>query len=86
MITKVNGVEIKGKEFAFDDCHKFYILEDKYEKENAIVYGYSIYPIDMLRDKWEESCELRFIRNWNLDKQYVKQDEEAIFTYEREVK
>ena len=39
---KINGKEILGKEFAFDGCHKIYIIEDDDDKKMAIEYGYII--------------------------------------------
>lgn len=32
MIIKVNGQEIEGKEFAYDGCHKIYVIEDDEEE------------------------------------------------------
>lgn len=40
---------------------------------------YEILPILELERMYEESCELRFISNWKLNKHYVKQFEEAVF-------
>lgn len=43
---------------------------------------YKIYIID-LEDIYNNSCPLRFISNWKLDKKYVKQFEENVrFEYE----
>lgn len=82
--VKVNGVEIVGKYFAYDKCHKIYIIEDKEDMKQAKKYGYSIYCIaynneNYLEQAYNNSCELRFISNWKLDKQYVKQFENANF-------
>lgn len=76
---RINGKEILGKEFAFDGCHKIYIIEDDDDKKMAIEYGYIIKNIDELKDTFVNSCPLRFISNWKLDKTYVYQGEKAIF-------
>lgn len=76
---KINGIEVvtNGK-FAYDGCHKIYIIEDE-ENEEEASDGYKILPIEKLKETYENSCELKFIHNWNLDKTYVAQFEEAVF-------
>ena len=76
---KINGQLIDSKKFAYDGCHKIYIIEDETDLDKAINTGYNIYPIEILPDTYENSCELRFISNWKLDKQYVAQFEDCIF-------
>lgn len=78
---KVNGIEIIGSKFAYDGCHKIYIIEDEVDERKALELGYDIFAIDELEDTWNNSCELRFIRNWKLNKDYVKQFENATFEY-----
>lgn len=75
---KVNGIEITAKKFAFDGCHKIYLLETKEEVEEAVDAGYGTYPISKLKWAYETSCPLRFINGWNL-KTIVGQGEEAEF-------
>lgn len=77
---KINGTEIvsNGK-FAWDECHKIYILEDKYDESDAIERQFCILPIDKLEETWNKSCPLRFIRTWKL-KSIVPQFEDAVFT------
>jgi hypothetical protein len=58
-----------AKEFAFDDCHKIYILETPEEKAEAVDAGYSVFPIDELEDMYDGSCPLRFVSFWNLSKE-----------------
>lgn len=65
--------------FAYDGCHKIYIIEDKEDREQAKEFGYSFYPISNLQCAYENSCELKFINNWKLDKTYVGQFENATF-------
>ena len=62
--------------FVYDNCHKIYLVEDKEDiesvKEN---WGEDtiFYNIDELPRIWEESCSLRFISNWKLDKTFIHQ-------------
>ena len=76
---KVNGIEIVGNEFAYEGCHKIYIIEDIDDRLEAIDWGYEILPIEKLPDIWNDSCPLRFISNWALNIHYVPQFEEVIF-------
>lgn len=76
----INGQTIKAKLFAFDGCHKIYLLDDKAAADNARASEYGIYRIEELPDIFEHSCQLRFISNWNLDlPDYVRQFEDAVF-------
>lgn len=79
---QINGKKVitNGK-FAYDGCHKIYILEDKQDEEDAIEYGYGIWFMSFLEETYNNSCDLRFIRNWKLDKAYVNQFEDARFEY-----
>ena len=76
---KINGKQVIGNRFAWDGCHKIYIIEDNEDYEMAKGYGYDIYDISEIEEKYDESCGLRFIQNWKLDKQYVRQCEDARF-------
>lgn len=75
----INGKETNAKEFAYDGCHKIYLIEDNKDKEMALDLNYEIRPIEELERTFECSCSLRFIHNWKLDKTYVAQFEDAIF-------
>lgn len=55
------------KQFAFDGCHKIYLIENEDNLKDAIKWGYSIYPIEDLQEKFEHSCVLKFINTWNLE-------------------
>lgn len=83
---KINGQTVVGKSFAYDGCHKIYVIETLEEMEEALETGYSILSIDQLEQTYENSCSLRFISNWALTKRYVGQfDEEVEFEIEEEV-
>ena len=75
----INGQKVIGKQFAYDGCHKMYIIEDSEDLDNALNYNYDILPIEKLEQTYENSCELKFIHNWKLDKCYVAQFENAEF-------
>lgn len=77
---KINRIEVKGIGVAYDGCHKLYILEDLEDVRQAKELGYTIYDdVVYVEDLYAMSCELRFISNWKLDKNYVKQCEKAVF-------
>lgn len=78
---KINNLEVIGKYFAYDDCHKIYIIEDEEDLQEAKEIGYTILPIKEIEETYNNSCELKFINNWKLDKFFVKQFEEANFEY-----
>ena len=78
---KVNGKHIMSVGyFAYDGCHKIYILEDKNDVDNAMIMGYRLYPTTELKKTFEDSCPLKFIENMKLDKYYVKQFSKANWT------
>lgn len=78
---KINGEIVNGNKFAYDGCHKIYIIEDLEDEKQALNYDYNIYDIKDLEDTFNYSCPLRFIHNWKLTKTYVSQFENARFEY-----
>ena len=76
---KINNIEVVGNKFAYDGCHKIYIIEDEQDEQKARECGYKILDISQLTKTYECSCELRFIHNWKLTKTYVAQFENATF-------
>lgn len=76
---KINNVEVVGNKFAYDGCHKIYIIEDEQDEQKAHECGYKILEISQLVNTYKYSCELRFIHNWKLTKTYVAQFENATF-------
>lgn len=82
----INDVEVKTDKdlFAYDGCHKIYIIEDDNDLRDAQETGYDILHIQELENTYNTSCPLRFISNWKLSKRYVKQCEDNIvFSYTR---
>lgn len=82
---KINNKEVIGDKFAYDGCHKIYIIENEKDREDAEEYDYQILDLKDIQNVYENSCELKFISNWKLDKRYVNQFEDAIFEYSNEV-
>jgi hypothetical protein len=80
---KINNKEVKGSSFAYDNCHKIYIIEDDSDEVAAKKLGYQIYNLKYLKSSYENSCSLKFIYNWKLNIVYVNQFEEAIFEDDR---
>ena len=65
---KINNIEIKAKMFAFEGCHKFYLIEDEQDRKKATDLGYKVFHISHLQDFWDNcDCELKFISTWKLD-------------------
>ena len=82
---KINGLQVTAKKFAFDGCHKIYLIENGEEEAEALSYGYRILLIQELPQAYEDSCPLRFISNWPLGLSnedfisYVEQGDDATF-------
>lgn len=75
----INGQKVTAIGFAFDGCHKFYLLENEADCKKLEGYGYNLYAIAGLPRAWADSCPLRFIESADLTKQYVGQGEPAHF-------
>lgn len=71
--------------FVYDNCHKIYLIEDKDDIEEVKkTWGEDtiFYNIDELPKIWKETCPLRFISNWKLDKQIIRQCYNATIKFE----
>lgn len=75
----INNQKVNGIGFAYDGCHKIYILESEEDVNEAREIGYEIHPLRLIKSKYNFSCDLRFISDWKLKKRYVSQFEKAIF-------
>ena len=80
-IMKVNGYEITQEMFAYDGCHKIYLIDSPSEQREAMENGYEIHHISELETIFEQSCGLRFISTWDLIEYPVPQFEPANFEY-----
>jgi hypothetical protein len=76
---KINNIEITSKYFAYDGCHKIYLIESPLDKTDAKNSGYQVLPIEDLKETYKNSCSLKFISNWQLDKTIVSQFNNAKF-------
>ena len=76
---KINGKAIIGDQFAYEGCHKIYIINTPEEEAQALEYGYNIYPIKEIEQVYKDSCSFKFISNWPLNVSYADQCEEATF-------
>lgn len=76
---KVNGEFINSiGYFAFDGCHKFYMIEDDDDLKLVMSCGYELHPDTELKKLYEKSsCGLKFIENVKCSKYYVEQFERA---------
>lgn len=75
MSITINGQTSPATEFAWDGCHKIYLLDNGEA-------GYKVLPVSELQRVWDQSCPLRFINNWALDKNYVPKCYEKPVTIE----
>ena len=78
-MLKVNGTEITAKEFAYDGCHKIYLINSDKDREEAVEMQYPLYPIAELEQKYKTSCGLEFINNWDLSSVVPQFAENVLF-------
>ena len=59
---------IKAEAFAFDGCHKIYLIQNDNNLQEAKEFGYTIINnLCLLKDYYENSCPLKFIHTWSLE-------------------
>lgn len=58
--------ELDYHNFAYDGCHKMYLLKDE-EIKQAEESGYKVIPIDRLPQVFNDSCPSRFLYSWRMD-------------------
>lgn len=76
----INDQKITAKKFAWDTCHKIYLIDTKKDEKTYLEYEYELFPIEELEDAYARSCSLRFISHGNLDlPNVVNQFETAVF-------
>lgn len=78
-MIEVNGTRITATEFAWDTCHKIYLINTEEDRKQFLEYEYELFPIEGLQETYEGSCELRFISDGDLKKEPVPQFTKAIF-------
>lgn len=75
-ITKESVITDEFTLFVWDNCHKIYLIQDQEDIKSAKeLWGEDtiFYNIDELQEIYDRSCPLRFISNWKLDTNYVRQ-------------
>lgn len=84
--TDTYNVPSTAKVFAYDGCHKIYIIENEEDMKTMKELGYhddQFIPLENLYSTFCDSCGLRFIDNASLTKAIVAQCEEyAKFVYD----
>ena len=76
----INGHKIKAKLFAWDTCHKIYLINTRIDKKTYLEYEYNLFPISELEEAYKSSCSLRFISNGDLQgENIVDQFAKAVF-------
>ena len=63
-MKRINGIEVVANSFAYDGCHKIYLLNDGDDIVEAEEKGYDIYDIDGIVEAFVYACPLRFINEW----------------------
>ena len=75
-VIKLEDLKKQGfKKVAYEGCHKIYLIKDEKDIREAKACGYRIHDIDKLEMLYDVSCSLRFISDWKLTQQIVKQFE-----------
>ena len=64
---KISAIEASGLQLAWDGCHKIYFLEDQGRVDEAVQFGYDLYPATELRELITSSCGLVFVSRWGHD-------------------
>ena len=78
MTKYINGRAITETAFAFDGCHKIYLLHNhQYDEYREL--DYTLYEIDDLPRVWTDTCPLRFINSGDLTEKIVPQFTPAKF-------
>lgn len=80
-VLLINGEAVDAVEFAWDGCHKVYLIANDDDRQRMQDYGYTdegdILPIDELPEIWEVTCPLRFISSADLSRDYIEQCEDG---------
>lgn len=63
-MRKINGIEIVATAFAYDGCHKIYLLNDGDSIVEAEDAGFDVYDIGNIISAFVYACPLRFINEW----------------------
>ena len=72
--------------FAWDGCHKIYIIENDEDDAVMRALDYDIYLIKNLDEAWDSSCSLRFISSVDFSKSFIDQSGKVMDEKENEAK
>ena len=64
---KGNYRVVNCNRFAWDGCHKIYLITTPEQQAEAARYNYDILDTTELPRAWKESCSLRFIEFWDVE-------------------
>lgn len=76
-MVEINDTRIWADEFAWDGCHKLYIVTDQESRDQLEGYGYDFFNIAELQECWDSSCMLKFISDASLNCNYINQGHEG---------
>lgn len=51
--------------FAYDGCHKIYLIKTDDEREQCEELDYDVYDLASLPLAYKDSCPLKFIQDWD---------------------
>lgn len=66
-LYKDKEYEVKADMFAYDGCHKIYLITDMTDEDAAVDYGYELCGVENLPAIWDAACPLRFIQFWDVE-------------------
>jgi hypothetical protein len=88
-LVSINGKDVSSaRGYVYDGCHRFYVIFDEDDADEAMKDGREILPLDeTMFAKFKSSCPLRFIYDWKLDNYILPQSfdcdyAEAEFKYD----
>jgi hypothetical protein len=86
-VLRINDTVVDATEFAYDGCHKIFLIFNAADREKMYANGYTdsdILPVSRLPEVWESTCFLRFIFRADQTEVLVEQgDPEPTITYTR---
>lgn len=66
-IYKDKEYEVLANKFAYDGCHKIYLITDSKDESEAWDYSYQLRGVEELPAIWDATCSLRFIQFWDVE-------------------
>ena len=66
-IYKDKKYEVLANMFAYDGCHKIYLITSEKDKNEAWDYSYQLRGVEELPAIWDATCPLRFIQFWDVE-------------------